>query len=274
MPNSQIPTAVAAVVGDVLGGHYYNHTALNTLFLEAGAPGSPPTGNCVQKCTDWLLRCNREHSHPLIVLGGVLKTYMDNEIQDSGLPWEKALYEDRKRIKSIMATHGLSYHSGGRVVSGSTAAPTVSLEKLLKSRDDLASVRAEFDRALGSVEADPPAAITAACSTLEAVFKVFIEDHQLPYPKKQTVKPLWNEVSKYLGFRPADLADQDLKRILTGMASIVDGLGALRTHVGSAHGRGKPLYRVKPRHARLAVNAAHTLAAFVINAWDDKQGVR
>ena len=55
--------------------------------------------------------------------------------------------------------------------------------------------------------------------------------------------------------------------ILGGLSSIVDGVGALRTHAGSAHGRGKKGYEIQPRHARLAVYAAHTLVLFALETW-------
>jgi hypothetical protein len=89
-------------------------------------------------------------------------------------------------------------------------------------------------------------------------------------PDKQSIKPLWTVVQKDLGFDPKDQSDQDVLRVLSGLASIVDGTGAFRTHAGSAHGGGAYRYRVHPRHARLVVNAAHTLATFVIETWDAK----
>ena len=54
----KIPNSVIYVDGDVLGGWYYSHTKLNTLFGGAGFPGAPPAGNCIQKCQDWLRRAN------------------------------------------------------------------------------------------------------------------------------------------------------------------------------------------------------------------------
>ncbi len=76
-------------------------------------------------------------------------------------------------------------------------------------------------------------------------------------------------VQRKLNFDPALVESQDLKTILSGLASIVHGVGALRTHDGSAHGQ-KPAksYKIEPRHARLAVHAAHTLALFIIEAWE------
>lgn len=54
------------------------------------------------------------------------------------------------------------------------------------------------------------------------------------------------------------------------MFSIVTGIGSFRTHASSAHGAGRKIYRLKPRHARVAVNSAHSLALFVIETWDEK----
>jgi hypothetical protein len=74
-----------------------------------------------------------------------------------------------------------------------------------------------------------------------------------------------------LGLSPKDIADDDLKRILQGLYSLADGIAALRTHEGSAHGRSsKARYRLRARHARLAVHAAHTMALFVLETHDER----
>ena len=180
----------------------------------------------------------------LVLARDELQAYFDG-------PW-------RCRVRSIANERGL-------------AAPSRSLRQVLQDRDTGSAVE-EFERALLHVESDPPAAATAACALLEAVFKVYVEEHDLVSPRKPTIKPLWKVVSGHLGFSPGQIQDDDLKRILSGMISVVDGIAALRTHAGSAHGRGGMRYRLKPRHARLAVHSAHTLATFVLESWDEKTG--
>ncbi|MFA5371010.1 MAG: abortive infection family protein [Sideroxydans sp.] len=64
--------------------------------------------------------------------------------------------------------------------------------------------------------------------------------------------------------------DQDLQTVLSGMISIVEGIGALRTHASSAHGAGKKSYKLEPRHARLAIHSAHTVALFILESWQRK----
>lgn len=103
---------------------------------------------------------------------------------------------------------------------------------------DFSSIEAEFERAISQVDRDPHAAITAASAIIEALCKTYIETHGLEMPSKQTIGPLWKVVQHHLGLNVDPTLQDDQKRILQGLASIVDGVGAYRTHIGSAHGRG------------------------------------
>jgi hypothetical protein len=142
--------------------------------------------------------------------------------------------------------------------------------RIIRTRD-LRSVDEEFGRAIESIESKPRDAVSAACNILEAVCKTYIEDEKLTMPAKQDLQGVWSVVRKHLGFDPSALQDQDLQKIISGLISIVDGIGALRTHASSAHGAGRTIYRLDPRHARLAVHAAHTATAFIIECWDRKK---
>lgn len=265
---ASIPSGVIIVVSDILAGYYYSHRSLNSLFVEAGAPGDPPEGSCQQKCSAWFKRCNADASiDPFAVLGSTLTYFMEFDYAPD------KVVEGRQRIEKILAKHGLSYRSGGRILGATVGSVTRTLEDVIRARD-FGPIGLEFDRALEAVEKDPPAALTAACATLETLFKVYIEDEKLVMPEKATIKPLWSVVQKSLGLDPKSTADEDVNRILSGLTSIVDGIGSWRTHAGSAHGRGRQTYRPAPRHARLAIHAAHTLATFLIETWDDRKAKR
>lgn len=267
MERPSIPNAVATVVGEVLGKHYYNHHRLEVLFITNGAPGDPPQGSCVEKCISWLKRCNDNPlADPYKILGGVLEEFMEVEIPEwdsNREEWERR----RQQVRKALANYGLSYYQRGQILSVAGSSPSRSLQDILASRD-LAAVHREFERTLETVHVDPPASLTAACSLLEALYKVYIEDEGLELPSKESIKNLWKLVSDDLGFSPQDVVDDDLKRILSGLTSIVDGIGSLRTHASSAHGRSRKSYRIEPRHARLAIHSAHTLATFIIETWD------
>jgi hypothetical protein len=78
-------------------------------------------------------------------------------------------------------------------------------------------------------------------------------------------------VSKALKLAPADYTDEQLRRILGGATTVVEGLGSLRDREGDAHGRGRKSCKPSARHAGLAVNLAGSVAVFLMQTWEDRQ---
>ena len=177
----------------------------------------------------------------------------------------------QKKISNALTRFELQYIRGGGVVGArALAAPSRTLEQVIRAKD-VGSINDEFDRALRNVESNPREAVSAACNLLESVCKTYIEDEGLEMPSKQDLQPVWSVVRKDLGFDPGRIEDRDLQEILNGIIAVVNGIGALRTHASSAHGAGKKSYKLEPRHARLAVHAAHTVALFIIESWEKKR---
>lgn len=272
MYQKKIPAPIIAVLADNLP-ELETHASLDNLFLYADAPGDPPEGSKPVKTQAWLRRINKESENPLSVLGKLIEGYIeipdqdeDNDIFFDERPNPKK--EFRNKLLSIIDKCNLQYISGG-IVSDGRSAPSKSLSDLIKGRD-IPSIEMEFTRALGNVNSEPREAVSAACNILESIFKIYISDEKLVAPKKQDIQGLWRVVREDLGFDPSQLEDNDLKKILSGIFSVVDGIGAFRTHASSAHGQGRKIYKLKPRHARLAIHSAHTLTLFLLETWDEK----
>ncbi len=86
---------------------------------------------------------------------------------------------------------------------------------------------------------------------------------------------LFNAVKGPLGLSP-DRSDLDpliagdVRTILGGLATAIQGVGALRTHAGDAHGRERGYTCVDARIGRLSIHAASTIALFLIETWQRK----
>ena len=264
----EIPSAVIAVVAEQ-ASNSETHATLDSLFMYAGASGEPPPNSKHAKALEWLRRVNRDESlDPMKVLGKLIEGYMEavpNPLSSN----DDFARERKEKIERVLSACELQYVRGGRVV-GSLAAPSRTLEQLIRERD-FGSINDEFDRAIISVESSPREAVSAACNILESLFKTYIEEELLEMPAKQDLQPVWSVVRKHLGIDPSRIEDRDIQEILSGIFAVVNGIGALRTHASSAHGSGKRTYKLEPRHARLAVHAAHTLTLFVLESWDKKQ---
>lgn len=268
----EIPAPLIATLSKHLAD-LETQASLNNLFLHAEAPGEPPDCAKAAKVQEWLRRINHESKDPLIILGKIIEPYMEAseleaESQSYYGPTPEARLAFKKKLEATLLRCNLSYISGG-IVSDGSGAPTRSLAELIKSRD-IPSINAEFDRALAKVNSEPREATSAACNILESICKTYISDKNLPMPQKQDLQSLWKVARSDLGFEPGKLQDEDLKKILSGMFSVVDGIGAFRTHASSAHGEGRKMYNLKPRHARLAIHSAHTIALFIFETWDEK----
>ena len=137
------------------------------------------------------------------------------------------------------------------------------------------TVSRDLERALGSANDDPEDAVTAACSTIESVCRSILIELSLGLPEKKDIKGLFAAVRKPLGLS-SDHADfdpliaDDVRKILNGLATIVEGIGALRTHGGDAHGRERGYARLDRRIASLAIHAASTIELFLIETWQRK----
>lgn len=270
----EIPAPVIAVLSENMPD-FESHASLDNLFSYAEAPGEPPEGSKPVKVQAWLRRVNKEAERPLLVLGRIIECYMElPDIEENSrsmysMHAADAKKEFKRKLEAILSRCNLAYIAGG-IISDGSSIPSRSLAELIKGRD-IPSIDAEFTRALANVNSEPREAVSAACNILESIFKTYITDEGLEMPQKQDLQNVWKVVRSDLGFEPGLLQDDDLKRILSGVLSVVDGIGAFRTHASSAHGEGRKVYKLKPRHARLAIHSAHAIAVFVLETWDERK---
>lgn len=251
-----IPGPLLSTIADTVAD-LETHATLDSLFIYAEAFGGQPPGSKQTKALEWLRVTNKMHSDPMVVAGKIIENYMENP---------NAKYSEAKeKINTVLALQCLQYVNGGRIVP-LAGLPSISLEQHLR-KHRLDEMTEEFNRALKNVDVSPREAASAASNILETLFKVYIEDENLEKPSKQEMKTLWGIVKNHMGFNPSTIEDQDLQKVLTGLASIVDGIGSFRTHASSAHGAGRKHYNLEPRHARLVINSSHTIAHFILESW-------
>ncbi|MFV9064057.1 abortive infection family protein [Serratia fonticola] len=181
--------------------------------------------------------------------------------------WDKDLKDFVESLHRHLEKYGLKYVTGGFIVDGSSVTSS-SLRDAIKKRD-IPTVENEFIRAIKNLHLDPREAVSAACNIMESIFKVYIADEGIPPPTKQDLQGLWKVVRDSLGMDTKSVEDDDLKRILSGLY-----VGALRTHASSAHGAGRKIYNLKPRHARLAISSAHALTMFILESWEEKSAIK
>jgi Abortive infection C-terminus len=282
MAVDRIPAATIGLLSQILP-EYYTHDSLNGLFLTASAPDNIPEGSKPSKVTTWLRLVNNDSEKPLNVLGNLLADFMDRETYNQNRysfggaeEYENKRNEAREKIVESLAKDGLSYSRGGHITKGGYAA-TLSLRENVIKRG-FSAIEIEIKRALANVESDPLAAIHNAGCVLEASLKAYLTHHSISYKdESDTLSDLWKQVVDHIGIHPKELDDRDLKKIASGLFNIVDGIMHLRNKKSSAHGKSEEQLRqsnIRPRHARLAIHAAHTLSAYILELTENSSHIK
>ena len=270
----KIPTSLIGLLSRVIPTRY-TASQIDSLFLYSGAPETVPEGSKSTKVQNWLRKINLESTEPLKILGRIVDDFMVNAIpanpywNASDADPEELLKQEKAAILEVLSQEGLAYVRGGAILKGGTASTSSLLESVRRS--GLSSVSIEIDRALAQVETDPEAAAHYAANVLEAVLKVYLDKKAVAFANGSTLAELWRLAAEQIGLRPVDWDSKDLKKIASGLNSIVDGITHLRNNKSGAHGKSEEqarTYAVKPRHARLAIHSSHTLAAYILELID------
>lgn len=251
---------------------HYTASEIEALFLYAGAPDRPPESSKAKTVLALLRATNTECAAPLEVLGKILNDFVSRE-RSGASKWNGGedaaaeLTRDQAKAVELLCEEGFELGKGGRIAArGAQASPTHSLVELVAAQG-LSAVDTEIQRALARVDDDPNAAAHYAGNTLEAVFKAYLRHQGLGFAEGATLSDLWRDAAAAAKMKPKDLENGDLKKIASELHSIVEGIMRLRNAKSGAHGKSEEQarrYKIEPRHARLAIHASHSVAAYFV----------
>jgi hypothetical protein len=128
-----------------------------------------------------------------------------------------------------------------------------------------------------SVEKDPSLAIGTAKELVETCCKTILAARGKELPGMPDIPTLTKATYKELNLVPEGVphtargADV-IKRLLSNLSTVSQGLAELRGLYGTGHGQHGSATGLTPRHARLAVGAASTLAVFLFETHEATKG--
>jgi hypothetical protein len=131
---------------------------------------------------------------------------------------------------------------------------------------DVSELNRHAARIRTGIRQDPEQAIGSAKELLESVLKTILEDHAAK--PNEDMPTLLKKAQQKLRLDPksTEPGSETLRRTLSNLGQIVIGVAELRTLYGTGHGRSK-VPELEIAHARLVVNAAITVASFLVEVW-------
>ena len=196
----------------------------------------------------------------LKVYENILNYTVDNCV--NGTPTEAT------RLATWLEKDGFAYRD--REIVSLPGIPLLPHIKSISTEFNSDHMARQIKRMEESVDKDPVLAIGSAKELVETCCKTILTERNRPIAKGTDIPTLIKSTLKELRLVPQDVPDtskgaETIKRLLSNLGTVTQGLAELRGLYGSGHGKDARVKGLGPRHARLAVGAAATLAVFLFD---------
>lgn len=155
--------------------------------------------------------------------------------------------------------------------------PEIPLNSLKEkfSGTDTSYVLRQITRMEAAVENDPSLAIGTAKELVETVCKTILKERNIKLTGNKNLPKLVKATAKELKLTPSAISDDakasdSIKRLLSNLATITNGVAELRNSYGTGHGKEAKSRGLTSRHAKLAVGSASTLAIFLVETHNEQ----
>ncbi|WP_186083527.1 abortive infection family protein [Burkholderia gladioli] len=122
-----------------------------------------------------------------------------------------------------------------------------------------------WQEAVDASHIDSADALTRCSRFLEAVCAKILRERGVALPKDKSMSPLVKACLEVLTWPSEKEAEADVRQLLGGIQSITNGIGALRTHFGTAHGATSHLPPLDRGYAVFVKQATVAAATFLLD---------
>jgi len=149
---------------------------------------------------------------------------------------------------------------------------TTEAARVVSAAIDAEYVSRQITRMQSSLASEPDVSIGTAKEFVETICKTILRERNIPYDPNEKMPRLVKQVATALELIPSGIsgeakATETVRRLLSNLATVADGLAELRNLHGTGHGKEADAGGLELRHARLAVGAATTLAVFMLETY-------
>ncbi len=184
-------------------------------------------------------------------------------------------------VESALERINIILHFGGNkmiidnrrvlMVSSSTSDPEISIKNVRNIDRDYIKLLSK--RAIGNVDSgNYDSALTQARTILEETFDYVLEKRGIKPNTKGDINKLYKQVKDEYKMHEDRNADRRINRLLSGLENIISAVSEMRNKNSDSHGVGEKRLTIDKHHARLAVNAATTMADFILSVEKKSDG--
>ena len=177
------------------------------------------------------------------------------------------------RLITFLERDGFTYRDG-RI---SRVGDHLHLSEVAEAAETMEApeLRRQIDRMRAAVDADPALAIGTAKELIESTCRTILQERGVDAPRDWDVNRLVGATRDALGLLPESIPDSVkgtsvIRKLLGQLGAVAQSIAEIRNLYGTGHGKEGRHRGIAPRHARLAVGAAATLATFLLETHEER----
>lgn len=186
--------------------------------------------------------------------------------------WQEQRKKEVEQLLHFLQRDGFQWVCG-RILFGAGISSLASI-KDTAAVFDARHMADQIRRMESAVESDPSLAIGTAKELIETCCKTILSERGKPVNGSPDIPTLTRVTLKELklipeGIHEATRGADVIKRLLSNLGTIGNGIAELRGLYGTGHGKYGRTIGLSPRHAKLAVGAAATLTVFLFETHEE-----
>ncbi len=213
----------------------------------------------------------------LKVFEGVLAKLDEDVLNPIGWVNAEAPKREREKLLRLLERDGFQYENGHIIHQGQVA--RLPMVQEAAATLDVPELHRQLLRLRDAHEDDPALAIGTAKELIETTCKTILHERKVTFNEGADISELVKETRKALDLLPDNVPNaakgaEAIKRVLSNLGAVAQGLAELRNLYGTGHGKAGATRGLSARHARLAVGSAATLATFLLETHEARGGSR
>lgn len=220
-----------------------------------------------------LLKCDDETF--LAFLCEMIHPVVRNDVQEAEQlrQWfNQLLAADGYEIIERSKISGHPVYAGRRKIEGVPVGVNLAKNKDVFNAEYLSR---QINRIEAAISYDPDLAIGTSKELVETCCKTILQERGVEFDDNWELTKVVKETYKQLKLTPDDIpetakAADTIKRLLSNLATVTQGLAELRNLYGTGHGKSAKVKGLTPRHAKLAAGTATALAVFLFETHESR----
>jgi len=114
-------------------------------------------------------------------------------------------------------------------------------------------------------------ALTLSKNMIEKTFKLLLDNKHINYSNNDDMNDLYKEVKSSYSLNANGKMNQNLKKIMSGLNSIIDGITGIRNLMGDAHDHIENEFGLRAFDLKMIVNSSKIVCEYLINIMESEK---